>query len=57
MTTHDPEDVPTDDPRPHRLRQAPSLVLVNTGDGKGKTSAAIGVVVRGVGRGWSVAVV
>ena len=32
-------------------------MLVNTGNGKGKTSAAIGVVVRGVGRGWPVAVV
>jgi cob(I)alamin adenosyltransferase len=39
------------------MRRAQSLVLVNTGDGKGKTSAAIGVVVRGVGRGWRVAVV
>jgi cob(I)alamin adenosyltransferase len=50
-------DVPTDDPRPNDLRRAPSLVLVNTGDGKGKTSAAIGVVVRAVARGWRVAVV
>ena len=32
-------------------------MLVNTGDGKGKTSAAMGVVVRGVGRGRKVAVV
>ena len=52
-----PEDIPTDDPRPDGLRRAPSLLLVNTGNGKGKTSAAIGVVVRGVGRGWPVAVV
>lgn len=40
----------------NRKRQQ-SLVLVNTGDGKGKTSAAIGVAVRGVARGWRVAVV
>lgn len=53
----DPAEVPTDDPRPDGLRRAPSLVLVNTGDGKGKTSAAIGVVVRAVARHWSVAVV
>ena len=33
------------------------LVLVNTGDGKGKSTAAFGVVMRGVARGWSVAVV
>jgi cob(I)alamin adenosyltransferase len=32
-------------------------VLVNTGKGKGKTSAAMGVVIRGVARGWPVAVV
>jgi cob(I)alamin adenosyltransferase len=51
------DDVPTDDPRPESLRRAPSLVLVNTGDGKGKTSAAIGVVVRAVARGWRVAVI
>lgn len=34
-----------------------SLVLVNTGDGKGKTSAAMGMAVRGVARGWRVGVV
>ena len=32
-------------------------MLVNTGPGKGKTTAAMGVVIRGVGRGWPVAVV
>lgn len=53
----DPSEVPTDDRRPKELRRAPSLVLVNTGKGKGKTTAAIGVMVRGVARGWNVAVV
>ncbi len=57
MTERSPEDIPVDDPRPADLRRAPSLVLVNTGNGKGKTSAGIGVVVRGVARGWPVAVV
>jgi len=57
MPTRQPTDLPTDDPRPPDLVRAPSLVLVNTGNGKGKTSAAMGVVVRGVGRGWPVAVV
>jgi cob(I)alamin adenosyltransferase len=57
MTARAPTEVPTDDPRPDDLRRAPSLVLVNTGNGKGKTSAAIGVIVRGVARGWPVAVV
>jgi len=50
-------DVPTDDPRPDELRRAPSLVVVNTGPGKGKSTAAMGVMLRGVARGWSVAVV
>jgi cob(I)alamin adenosyltransferase len=50
-------DVPTDDPRPGGLRAAPSLVLVNTGDGKGKSSAAFGVVMRALAREWRVAVV
>jgi cob(I)alamin adenosyltransferase len=57
MSTPTPIEVPVDDPRPDELRRAPSLVLVNTGDGKGKTSAAIGVVIRGLGRGWAVGVV
>jgi cob(I)alamin adenosyltransferase len=34
-----------------------SLVLVNTGDGKGKSTAAFGVVMRAVARGWSVCVI
>lgn len=31
--------------------------MLNTGDGKGKSTAAFGVVLRGVARGWKVAVV
>jgi len=34
-----------------------SVVLINTGDGKGKSSAAFGVMVRGWARGWTVGVV
>ncbi len=34
-----------------------SIVLLNTGHGKGKTSAAMGVMARGWARGWKVAVV
>ncbi len=33
------------------------LVAVNTGDGKGKTTAALGTVVRAVGYGWKVLIV
>ena len=29
------------------------LLMVNTGDGKGKTTAAIGVIVRAAGRGMN----
>src|SRR5690606_23665989 len=55
MTEH--TDPPVDDPRPDQLRTVPSLVLVNTGDGKGKSSAAFGVVLRALARDWKVAVV
>ena len=48
---------PTDDPIASGLRPAPSLVIVNTGDGKGKSTAAFGVVMRAVARDWPVAVV
>jgi cob(I)alamin adenosyltransferase len=48
---------PEEDPRPDGLRSASSLVVVNTGDGKGKSTAAFGVVLRAVARGWPVAVV
>jgi cob(I)alamin adenosyltransferase len=34
-----------------------SIVLVNTGHGKGKSSAAFGVMARGWARGWKVGVV
>ena len=50
-------DAPTEDPRPEHLERAPSVVIVNTGDGKGKSSAAFGVMIRAVARDWPVAVV
>lgn len=53
----DAVDAPTEDPIPDGLRRAPSVVVVNTGNGKGKSSAAFGVMVRGIARGWNVAVV
>ena len=38
-------------------RRAPSVVIVNTGHGKGKSSAAFGVMIRSLARGWQVAVI
>ena len=52
-----PDSPLVEDPRPADLRRAESLLLVNTGHGKGKSSAAFGVLMRGVARGWRVAVV
>lgn len=44
--------------RPVRPRtKAESLVVVFTGDGKGKTSAAMGTVMRAIAAGWRVRVV
>jgi cob(I)alamin adenosyltransferase len=37
--------------------RADSIVLLNTGHGKGKSSAAFGVMSRGWARGWTVGVV
>jgi cob(I)alamin adenosyltransferase len=55
-TTHD-DTAPTDDPRPDGLRGADSLVIVNTGNGKGKSSSAFGMMIRALARDWNVAVV
>ena len=49
-------EVPTKHVNPER-RRVGSVVVVNTGDGKGKSTAAFGMVVRGVARDWKVAVV
>jgi len=51
---NDPAQPPRE--RPSYTRQR-SLVLINTGDGKGKSTAAFGVVMRGVARGWRVSVI
>src|SRR5437016_5672989 len=49
-------EVPTKAPR-RAEKRAPSVVLVNTGDGKGKSTAAFGTVLRAVARGWKVCVI
>lgn len=52
----DREPPPTEAP-PRATGRAPSLILVNTGDGKGKSTAAFGTAIRAVARGWKVAVI
>lgn len=47
--------VPGPYPLPPRERRR-GLVVVNTGNGKGKTTAALGLVLRAVGRGMKVAI-
>jgi cob(I)alamin adenosyltransferase len=39
------------------MPRVPSVVVLNTGDGKGKSSSAFGVMTRGWARGWNVGVV
>ena len=45
------------EPPPRAPRKASSIVIVNTGDGKGKSTAAFGTMLRAVARGWKVCVV
>ncbi len=47
---------PSDKPAAGTTR-ASSLVIVNTGDGKGKSTAAFGTMIRALARGWRVCVV
>lgn len=56
-TDRDPHEPPTARPEPGERVWKPSLVLVNTGDGKGKTTAALGTLMRAGARGWRVSVV
>ncbi|MDP1819380.1 MAG: cob(I)yrinic acid a,c-diamide adenosyltransferase [Acidimicrobiales bacterium] len=52
----DDDAVPTEHTPPPR-RRVESVVLVHTGDGKGKSTSAFGMVVRAVARDWRVGVV
>lgn len=44
-----------EDPRPDSLSTIESLVVLHTGGGKGKTTAALGTAMRAAGHGWNVA--
>jgi cob(I)alamin adenosyltransferase len=48
---------PPGDAPARATKRVDSLVLVNTGDGKGKTTAALGTAFRAAGRGWHVCVI
>jgi len=48
---------PLERPTQPARASASSIVVVNTGHGKGKTTAAVGMLVRAVARGWKVCVV
>lgn len=52
-----PDQAPPTKAPPKATMRAPSLLLVNTGDGKGKSTAAFGTAMRAIARGWRVAVV
>jgi cob(I)alamin adenosyltransferase len=51
------EDTPPREAPPKATVRASSLVLVNTGDGKGKSTSAFGTAIRALARGWKVAVI
>lgn len=50
------QEVPTQGP-PRARKKVASVVIVNTGDGKGKSTAAFGTALRAVSRGWKVCVI
>lgn len=47
---------PTEPPASASVRE-PSLLLLLTGDGKGKSTSAFGTAMRAIARGWQVAVI
>jgi cob(I)alamin adenosyltransferase len=55
MPAGTPELIPTDGLTTRQRRQRP-LLIVHTGDGKGKSTAAFGLALRGWNQGWSVGI-
>lgn len=48
---------PTKRPGHSEIERLKSLVIVNTGEGKGKSTSAFGVIFRALGRDWNTSVV
>jgi cob(I)alamin adenosyltransferase len=55
MPQGQPSTVPDDGLTTRQRRNRP-LVMVHTGDGKGKSTAAFGLALRGWNQGWSIAI-
>ncbi len=45
------------DERLAKMKAEKGLIIVHTGDGKGKTTAALGMVMRSIGHGYKVAII